>query len=738
MRTLSRWALSLCLPLGLWAAEPPAPEEESPTLLEQMTVVAERTPTTLSDTAGSVSVIDQRQIEREVMVDSSDLVRYEPGVTVALDPERLGLNGFRIRGVGANRVHTQIDGVRTAESFAFGPLAIHQYQIDVDFLQSVEVVKSAGSSLYGSDALGGVVALQTIGPDDLIGSSQTFGGRLKTGYDSTTEGRSLSAATAWRQARWSFMAAATLRDHEARDNQGTVNSSNRTRTLPNDSDGNARQMLLKGVFQANEKARWEWAAEVYNSDTDTRVFSGEGVTEQFGALVTISDFEAQDEQQRLRLSMNHQRELGAALADTLQWRLYLTRDETTQDTVETRNTRRGPMVTNIRRNGSFDLEQRGYGLDLMFTKSHGGDWTYGLTANQTRFEQVRDRTEFDLDSGNPDAYQGTLVFPSRYFPISDVHELGAYVQWHGRFWSDRLALTPGLRYDHYRIDPKQDDAIYLAGTDNSSTPETLDDGALTPKLGVTFDLNSWLSANALYAEGFRAPPHSSVNSGFTNLAGGYQTLPNADLDAESSRNLELGLRALWHNFSARVTRFENRYDDFIQDTAFVGFSQTGIMLFQPQNLDNVSIEGWEAALDTRIGSAWRLRAAYTDLDSEDRATGAPLASIDPSQAVLGVNYRAAAHGIQAGLSLTHTAEKSGLVADDSNPNPFIPEAVTTVDATFAWSFQSGWRLNLGLFNIGDEHYWQWQVVRGRNADDATLDRYSEPGRNARVQLHYRW
>ncbi|CAM2009094.1 TonB-dependent hemoglobin/transferrin/lactoferrin family receptor [Acanthopleuribacter pedis] len=743
MKRFALWACQLCMPLCLWAAETPAePKQDAATLLEHMTVVAERAPTTLNESPSTVTVVNEEQIQREVMTDSSDLIRYEPGVTVDMDPERLGLNGFRIRGVGANRVHTQIDGVRTAEEFGFGPLAINQYQIDVDLLKSMEIVKSAGSSLYGSDALGGVVAFQTIDPEDLLSyDAQAFNGRLKTGYDTTTEQTQVSAAAAWRTGAWSFLANATFRDGHERDNQGDHDSFDAARTTPNPIDTRSRQFLLKGVYQASPDNRWKITAEVYQSESDTQFFSGQGTSEQFGALLTVADFDAVDEKERLRLSLTQQKSgIDALLLDGYQWQLYLTQDETTQDTVEQRRTQRGPMVSNVRRNGSFDLEQEGLGLDITMSKNWGDNsrLTYGFSANETNFEQLRDRTEFDLDTGNPDAYSGTLVFPTRYFPISDVREIGAYVQWQGHFFANRVTVTPGVRYDRYEVDPDENDRIFLESTGNASEPVTVDDSAVTPKLGAKFQINEWLSLNGLYAEGFRAPPHHSVNSGFTNLAGGYQTLPNGDLEPESSRNLEFGLRALWQRFSARLTHFDNRYEDFIQDTAFAGVGPGGIFLFQPQNLDNVDINGWEMAVDTMLAEQWRLRAAYTDIDSEDRATGAELDSIDPSQGVLGVNYVADSRQWEAGLTLTHTGKKSGLAADEANPDPFVPDSITTFDANFGWFFQNGWQLNLGLFNLTDEDYHQWQVVRGRSNSDPSLDRFTEPGRNARLHIHYRW
>ena len=76
-----------------------------------------------------------------MLEDLADLVKYEPGVYMANDVTRFGLNGINIRGTGGNRVLTQIDGVQTSEQFDFRLLGIAQTGIDPDMLRSAEIVR---------------------------------------------------------------------------------------------------------------------------------------------------------------------------------------------------------------------------------------------------------------------------------------------------------------------------------------------------------------------------------------------------------------------------------------------------------------------------------------------------------------------------------------------------------------------------------------------------------------------
>jgi sirohydrochlorin ferrochelatase len=149
-------------------AEPAAPTAAS--LFDSVTVSATLNPSAIRETPGTVAVIDHTTIANRLVENVADLVKFEPGVYVETTANRVGLNGFNIRGIGGNRVMTQVDGVATSEQFDFGPFNVHQFALDLDTLKSAEIVRSAGSALYGSDALGGVVSFFTRDPADYLGS----------------------------------------------------------------------------------------------------------------------------------------------------------------------------------------------------------------------------------------------------------------------------------------------------------------------------------------------------------------------------------------------------------------------------------------------------------------------------------------------------------------------------------------------------------------------------------------
>ena len=110
--------------------------------LSTITVIGTRTERSIKELAASIAVLTTEDIEHQVARDISDLVRYEPGVSVTGTGSRFGLSGFSIRGMGGNRVLTIVDGVRIADEFSFGPfLSSRRDFIDIDSLERAEIAR---------------------------------------------------------------------------------------------------------------------------------------------------------------------------------------------------------------------------------------------------------------------------------------------------------------------------------------------------------------------------------------------------------------------------------------------------------------------------------------------------------------------------------------------------------------------------------------------------------------------
>ena len=196
--------------------------------MDPVTVVAYRQPRALSEVAGTVTVIGAERIQRDIALDLPGLVRYEPGVEVDGGGTRFGFGGFRIRGVGGNRTALLVDDVPAANRFTVGNFADSgRGLLELGLVERVEILRGPASTIYGSKALGGVVALSLIDAEDLL-FGQDHATRLGLSGASDSDRLRATAATAVRKGPWSGLLAASVQRADETD----VVAPPRTRARP--------------------------------------------------------------------------------------------------------------------------------------------------------------------------------------------------------------------------------------------------------------------------------------------------------------------------------------------------------------------------------------------------------------------------------------------------------------------------------------------------------------------------
>jgi hemoglobin/transferrin/lactoferrin receptor protein len=596
------------------------------------------------------------------------------------------------------------------------------------------------------------VSLLTRDPDDYLErGSRYLGARL--GWDGRADETAATATAAGALGRWSGSLTLEGRDGGPAENQGTVRTENDSRTVPNPLDRRGEGALGKIVFDARDSWRLELSAELHRAGSGGEVFTSRTVQDlarQFGPGVTYllatEDFDADDEVRRDRISLESIAQPGVALADILIARLYSQESRTDQRVLELVRTTRGGgpfgavRSTLARRDGLFRFEQDTWGGELQAKKRLDGPVgghlvTYGVALSRDRFDQLRDREDTDPATGA--VLPSSLAYPTKYFPESRVDELGAYVQDEIELLSGRLRLVPGLRYDRAELDAHQADAIFLAGNPGAPAPTDAEHAAISPRLGAVFAASGRWSLFAQYARGFRTPPYSEVNVGFTNFTSGYTTLPNPELDPETSDNLEVGVRGSFGRGSLSVALFDNRFEDFIELASLGRNPTTGLIEYQSRNVGRARIRGVEVVGDVRLGDAWTLRGATAWIDGENRESGLPLDSVPPPRLVAGATYRPA-QAWRASLIASYLFARQEGDVDTTTAAQFATPSALVVDATASVDVGDHLVVEAGLFNLLDETYWEWGDVQGVSATSPVLDRYSSPGRSAAANLRVRF
>ena len=123
----------------------------------EITVTAERAPEHAQDTPASVSIIDEQRIERLGDALAPSLLRLTPSVAVSSSGTAGSLTEVRIRGAENNHTLLFIDGIR-ANDPATGNQPRYEL-LNADLASRIEVVRGPQSALWGSEAVGGVIAV---------------------------------------------------------------------------------------------------------------------------------------------------------------------------------------------------------------------------------------------------------------------------------------------------------------------------------------------------------------------------------------------------------------------------------------------------------------------------------------------------------------------------------------------------------------------------------------------------
>jgi vitamin B12 transporter len=188
-------AAFLTLSTVLRAQSVPAPADA----LLEVVVVANRAPEPLSTVGNSVTVLNDQDIKASQVTFTSDLLAQTPGVTSARNGGPGQPTSVFIRGAESDQTVVVIDGVVMNDpSLPAGGVDFQNFLISDT--SRIEILRGAQSTLYGSQAIGGVISITTAEPTTPFGGGASLeGGSHDTGYGTANLGGK-SDALMWRAA----------------------------------------------------------------------------------------------------------------------------------------------------------------------------------------------------------------------------------------------------------------------------------------------------------------------------------------------------------------------------------------------------------------------------------------------------------------------------------------------------------------------------------------------------------
>lgn len=642
------------------------------TPLDAVTATATRTPEVAGDAAAPLSVVPREEMLRRQPQNLDDVLRFLPGVEADGLPRNTVMQP-QIRGLGDDRVVVRIDGVR--QNFNSGHRG--RLFLDPELLRQVDVLRGPGSLLYGSGALGGVVALRTVEADDLLEPGRSVTALGLGGFQGANQQWRLGSMAAVRAGRFDGVI-------------GAVGRSGR-----NFRDGAGESIPYSAADSLSGLAKLGWTpAEGIRLGLSAIGF-GEDATIPIAANTTdatnIADRELRQHQFALSAQIAPPARPLLDLAATLYY---------TGVAIEERR-----ILPADSRRDTTDLST--IGIDLQ------------NTARFSLFGAERHALTIGLDAFRDEQTGRRSGGPRPQFPDAEQTIVGLFVQ--NQVALGPVTLTAGLRFDRYEQS--------AAGQRDRS------DSRLSPKASLAWQVTDWLAPYVAYAEAFRAPSLSELYATGVHFPVRVFPpppvfnffVPNPDLRPEVARNREIGVNLRFRNvlterdsLRARVSAFQNDIDDFIE--LIVTTTTT-----EARNASKARIRGIEAELGYD-GGAWFGTLIASALRGENRTESRPLSLIPAHKIGLTAGRRFLAQGLVIGGRV--------LAVDAQDRKPFTSRETPgygLIDLFASWQPVEGplqgWRLDVGIDNLLDHAYRRLSWDSGPTAPD-----FYDVGRNIKLAL----
>jgi outer membrane receptor protein involved in Fe transport len=656
--------------------------------LEHVQVTATRTAKRDIDIAAAVTAVNEDAILASAPDVIAEVLRGEPGTFFQQTTPGQGIP--IIRGLKGSQVLHMVDGMRLNNAFFRN--APNQYLglVDSFAAERMEVVRGSQGSLYGADAMGGV--LNIITPEPVYDStSWRQEGKLYGSYDSVDKGWILSARTQGGKQGWGFAGGASYQDHSSR------TSGSGEKLVPSAYKSKAAD--LKFVADTGERSSLMLSAQIMEQPSTPRY---DELVAGYGQDEPSSEQFLFEPNRRSFIHARYRLEGQSHLFD--QFEAHLARQVITDDrlTQEYGN----PVVVTEHNSSTLD------GLTLQFNSSlsSGMQFVWGA-------EYYTDAVDSNRFAGAEDSEMQTEV-ASRFPDGSSMDSAAVYLSgdW---FATDTFDLSAGLRYSWFDISlPASDyhDSVALTPSD------------LTGDIHVVYELNPGIKLVANLGRGFR-PPNIFDLAALGPRPGNRFNAANTELDPETVWSYDIGFKMESGSVEFEVFAFYLDYSDKITSTFTGEVTEDGRDIVRSENLNNVDIYGLEAGAYWAVMDDLNTYAVINYTRGEEQNHLGPVFPADripPLNGKLGLEYFFAGDWrIEPYLLFADEQDRlSPRDVRDPRINPNGTAGWGTLNLLLDWQATASMQLGLRLENLADKSY--REHASGIDA----------PGRNVGVWLNY--
>lgn len=622
---------------------------------DDMTVTATGNARSAFEAPMMVSVIDASAPENQTASSATDLLRHVPGLTLD-GTGRTNGQDVNLRGYDRRVVLVLVDGVRQGTDTGH----LNSTFLDPALIKRIEIVRGPSALLYGSGAMGGVIAYDTADAKDLLQAGQTSGYRVFGTAATGDHSLGMGASAFGRTDTLDGLVAWSSRDRgDIRQGGGG--------TAPNDESIN--NMLAKGSWQMDQAQSLSGSLRYYNN-----------AAQEPKNPQTI---EADDNSNPMTDRSTIQRDvlLGYHIAPA--------------------------------GNDWLNADARIYWSEARIN-AQNIDGTGEFRQQTTKGGKVENRTRLFADS----FASHLLTYGGEYyrqeqepsgattgFPDARIDFSSGWLQDEITLRDLPVTLLGGTRYDNYR--------------GSSDGYEDVDADKWSSRAGITITPAEWLMLFGSYAQAFRAPTmgemyndakHFSIGRFYTNY-----WVPNPNLRPETNETQEYGFGLRFDDLllandalEFKASYFDTNAKDYISTT--VDFAAATTMSY---NVPNAKIWGWDM-MAKYSASLFTLDVAYNRTRGKDTDTGEYISSISPDTVSSKLDIPVAQSGFSLGWIGTF-ADRSTHVSSSYSHQP----GYAVNDFYVSYQGQQalkGVTTTLVLGNAFDKEYWSPQGIPqdGRN------------------------
>lgn len=636
---------------------------------EVLVTTATKTEKNIDGVSASVIVVTKEDIEKISASTLKDVFEKIPSINAQYarfpHPSSKSKAAISIRGVGANGTLMLLDGKRLSAETE-NPYEMNR--IPASMIERIEIVKGSMSTLYGSDAIGGVINIIT----KKITEAQTAID-LKYGLNKKGDAKqkNFNFTTIGKNDYFNYKVFGSIIDEETftkRKNytQTAVNPQTGAIIGANPQNGVSRK---EDVTFIDDATVLSFGTRLEKNLTDN-LLAGidfnyfkeerEGIylgNAKFsgGGLIKNTPILSKDNNKRIDVSTDFEYQVNKDLTTNLKFyrSYYKKRNETTPVNFT------GPVNKKFSANVTID--------NVESTTTYLLNDSNILTFGAEYRKETRDSSAINPNPSSDDFITKEVTYKSLF--LQDEIEI-----------TDSLNATLGARYDH------------ISNADSK----------VTFQAGAVQKLNDNTSLRVNYSQGFRAPDTAELfvvapvfkdgkRFGSDVIFGPKTTA--YDLKPEKSQSFEIALSNNFNKLSSEIVAFHTNIKDKIE---LVSYGAGAGKYYTSENLDKVEINGLELRLDYDFTNYLNTNFNLTYLDTEDKTLNKELTFTPDISASLGIDYKVT-NSLNTNLSLRYIGEQY-----TNSQNSEKTEDYTLVDLGLNYKINKTASVYGGIDNIFDK------------------------------------